>query len=99
MGEPETAEVIVPAGCGPGNIFRAIIADGRELTIRCPDDGGPGDVLRSTFLLPTTMMQSLTAPLQIWVRMWKRQKSSCRPAFYRGSLSRQRRLGVVSLRW
>jgi len=43
--EPETAEVIVPTGCGPGHIFRAIIADGRELTIRCPDDGGPGDVL------------------------------------------------------
>lgn len=40
-----TAEVMVPAGTAPGDIFRVIIADGRELTIRCPMDGSPGDML------------------------------------------------------
>ena len=39
------AEVLVPAGCGPGQVFRATIADGRELTICCPDDAFPGDLL------------------------------------------------------
>lgn len=42
---PNTAEIIVPVGVSPGQIFRIVIADGRELTIRCPEDAGPGDVL------------------------------------------------------
>lgn len=43
--EPNAAEVIVPAGVTPGEVFRVVIADGRELTVRCPENAGPGDVL------------------------------------------------------
>ena len=39
------AEVQVPAGTRPGELFRATIADGRELTIACPADAEPGDFL------------------------------------------------------
>lgn len=49
----DVAEVIVPSGTQPGEVFRAIIADGRELTICCPDDAEPGDVLEVD-LPPTT---------------------------------------------
>lgn len=39
------AEVMVPTGARPGETFRAMIPDGRELTIACPPDAEPGDVL------------------------------------------------------
>jgi hypothetical protein len=43
--EIEIAEILVPAGVQSGDVFRVVLTDGRELTIACPDDAGPGDLL------------------------------------------------------
>merc|ERR1712164_189091 len=43
--DSNVSDVVVPPGTRPGEIFRAVVADGRELTICCPDDAQPGDVL------------------------------------------------------
>ena len=45
MAKTDVAEVLVPAGTRPGEVFNVVIADGRELTISCPADAGPGDLL------------------------------------------------------
>ena len=54
---PLVAEILVPAGTKPGEVFRVVIADGRELTIRCPTDATAGDVLEID-LPPTVRAQA-----------------------------------------
>ena len=58
-GSIEVAEVMVPEGCKPGAVFRVVIKDGRELSIACPDDANPGDILEID-VPPLTPGQSST---------------------------------------
>ena len=39
------ADVVVPEDSTPGQPFTIVMADGREVTIPCPEDAEPGDLL------------------------------------------------------